>query len=222
MNNVGRNTFLFYGHEPEELVLVSYPTIWIRDMMTYMTLEPYKITVVTPEELYASDQSRWKNSMFGNIVWRDFNQRKQVSNFLKENNLPKFSSIRPTAMTYDAVIEPGCAISDYCLVGIGSTLGEDSFMLPYAGIAHNAQVGQSVYVGGRATFGGSVNIGDYCYFGMCSVVVDNVSIASGSFIGASTTVAKNLDEPGMYFGPTARKISSNTVFDEVTVDTPAQ
>lgn len=219
MNNLGRNTFLFYGHDPEELVFVGYNTIWIRDMMVYMKDEPYKVTVVSPEELYASDQSRWRNSMFANTVWRDFNQRKQISTFLKDNNLPKFSSVRPTALTYDAVIEPGCAISDYCLVGIGSTLGEDSFMSPYAGIAHNAQVGKSVYIGGRATFGGSVVTGDYCYFGMCSVVVDNVSVAGGSFIGASTTVSKTLTEPGLYYGPAARKLSSQTVFDEVSFDT---
>ncbi len=59
---------------------------------------------------------------------------------------------------------------------------------------------------GRYRVDGPVHIGHNVYIGSACVVTANVHIADGIIVGAGTTVAHNLVEPGMYVSASLRRL----------------
>lgn len=59
---------------------------------------------------------------------------------------------------------------------------------------------------GRYRIDGRITIGDNVYIGSSSIITAGVRICDGVIVGAGTTVAKNLLEPGLYVSAGIRKL----------------
>ena len=53
---------------------------------------------------------------------------------------------------------------------------------------------------------GRVRIGNLCFIGAGSIVLNNISICDGVVVGAGSVVVKDICDPGVYVGNTAMKI----------------
>ncbi|HAZ11733.1 MAG TPA: hypothetical protein DCY86_03015 [Bdellovibrionales bacterium] len=56
-----------------------------------------------------------------------------------------------------------------------------------------------------AYISGSVTIGESCYFGKNYSVINNISIAPNTIVGAGACVVSNIKESGTYVGKAAIK-----------------
>jgi acetyltransferase-like isoleucine patch superfamily enzyme len=85
-------------------------------------------------------------------------------------------------------------------IGDFSTMAGTSCELWTHGYVHD-QTGP-----GRYRIDGAVRIGHNVYIGSASVITAGVAIADGVIIGAGTTVARSLLEPGLYVSAGLRKL----------------
>ena len=53
---------------------------------------------------------------------------------------------------------------------------------------------------------GRVSIGNCCYIGAGSIILENINICDNTIVGAGSVVTKNIDKKGTYVGVPARKI----------------
>lgn len=60
--------------------------------------------------------------------------------------------------------------------------------------------------GGRYRVDGPIVIGNSVYIGSSSIITTGARIAHNIIVGAGTTVASNLDQPGMYVSATVRRL----------------
>lgn len=102
----------------------------------------------------------------------------------------------------DVEIGPLCVVHrgslDYTLIERGTKIGSLS------AIGHNACVGKDNLLTSRVSIGGSVVSGENCWFGMGSMVSDNVTLCDNVFLGCGAVVIQSIDRPGVYVGNPAR------------------
>jgi acetyltransferase-like isoleucine patch superfamily enzyme len=84
----------------------------------------------------------------------------------------------------DPVIGPGVWIGQYTTIGLGVTIGADSILEDYVGVAPGAMIGTGVLVTSRSWIGIGVTVGDNC--------VIKGHIGDNSRIGAGCRVAGDL------------------------------
>jgi len=99
-----------------------------------------------------------------------------------------------TAVMAGAVINCCTVIGKGCIINTGAT------------IDHNNVIEDYVHISPGVHTAGSVIIGKRVWFGIGSIVINNLSITSGCKIGAGAVVVKNLTEPGTYVGVPARRV----------------
>ena len=86
------------------------------------------------------------------------------------------------------------------VLGCDSILAGSGSQLWTHGYVHEPQGG------GRYRVDGPIFIGDCVYIGSASIVTTGVRIANNIIVGAGTTVARNLDQPGMYVSAAVRQL----------------
>lgn len=59
---------------------------------------------------------------------------------------------------------------------------------------------------GRYRIDGKVEIGNNVYIGSRCIISMGIRISSGTIVGAGVTVARNLDEPGLYVSAAIRQL----------------
>lgn len=126
----------------------------------------------------------------------------------------------------DARIEPGAIIRDFVTIGrnavimmgavinIGAEIGENSMIDMNAVVGARAKIGKNVHLGAGAVIAGvleppSLNpciIKDNVMIGANAVVLEGITIESGSVIGAGSVVTKNIPKNVMAAGVPAKII----------------
>ena len=86
------------------------------------------------------------------------------------------------------------------VLGCDSILAGSGSQLWTHGYVHEPQGGSRYRVDGAIVIGNSV------YIGSASIVTTGVRIADDVIVGAGTTVARSLDEPGMYVSAAMRRV----------------
>ena len=74
-------------------------------------------------------------------------------------------------------------------------------------IGHNCEIGANTVIAGCSGTAGSVTIGDGVMIGGMVAVSDHLKVASGTMIAGNSGVYKDIDEPGIYAGPWAMKLT---------------
>lgn len=172
-------------------VAVSYDTATFHDLACYMP----GIERITPDQLFTD---RDADAEYINLVNRDLDLRRQISEFIDYHALRRFSYIHPTAVTTGASIGPGAMIYPGVVVYPNTTVGKDVLIHANTAIAHQVSIGDGVYISGGVTVGGRSTIGSWCMLGLGATIYDNVVIVDQVVIGASTTVRKPVNQAGTY------------------------
>ena len=104
------------------------------------------------------------------------------------------------------------------------TLGEGSILCPGVQVTVDVKLGKGVFVNLNCTIGhdsilddfvtlnpgvhvsGNCHLGEQCTIGTGAVIRDGVRICPNTTVGMGAVVVKDIDEPGVYVGNTARKI----------------
>lgn len=181
----------------KNLVAVSFDTVTYHDLQCFVNEQgEYTLTRIDPKEFLTTKHS--VDVSYINLVVKDFKLRKQITQYLDNNNLDRFSLVHDQCYATSADIALGCMI--YPLVSIypRTILQRDVIVHSLTLIAHQCQIGAGAFISGGITIAGNTSIGEFTQIGIDATLYDQLSIPADTVIGASTVVRKNISTSGTY------------------------
>tara|TARA_B100001093_G_scaffold500926_1_gene551955 strand:- start:617 stop:1279 length:663 start_codon:yes stop_codon:yes gene_type:complete len=121
---------------------------------------------------------------------------------------------------FETLIHPTCVISSTSKIGIGSIIyqnvtvgrncqiGINNVILPNCFIGHDSSVGDFVTINAGALISGNVKIGNKCYIGSGAKIKPFIHINNDTLIGIGSTITKDIEKKGIYYGTPAKFIKS--------------
>ncbi|TAF34976.1 MAG: hypothetical protein EAZ57_01990 [Cytophagales bacterium] len=129
-----------------------------------------------------------------------------INNFIQEK-IPLANIIHPTAyIDSSAHLGVGIFVLPRCVVDAGVTLGDGVLLNTGVCVAHDTTIGPCSFIAPAAALAGFIQLGERCFVGTNSTLIDNLTIISDTRIGAGAVVTTNINQPGLYVGMPARKI----------------
>lgn len=116
------------------------------------------------------------------------------------------------------LVHPSVSMSDYVEIGAGSiicsgtvittnvTLGQAAIINPGCFIGHDTELQNYVSLMPAANLAGEVKVGEGCYFGLNSCVINRTAIGEWSIIGAGAVVVDNIPAYSLAVGVPAKVI----------------
>jgi UDP-3-O-[3-hydroxymyristoyl] glucosamine N-acyltransferase len=176
---------------------VSFHTTTYHDLECLVSEhESYNLTRISPDDFLLCQHTL--PGSYINLVTRDIDLRKQITNHLDIHQFDRFSIIHNQSYTSCANIALGCMI--YPLVSIypKTTLHRDVIIHSGTVISHQCCINVGTFISGGTTIAGNTNIGEFTQIGMDATIYDQISISPDTVIGAGTVVRKNIQTPGVY------------------------
>jgi sugar O-acyltransferase (sialic acid O-acetyltransferase NeuD family) len=116
------------------------------------------------------------------------------------------------------LVHPSVSMSDYVEIGAGSiicsgtvittnvSLGQAAIVNPGCFIGHDTELRDFVSLMPAANLAGEVRVGEGCYFGLNSCIINSTTIGEWSVIGAGATVIDDIPAYSLAVGVPARVI----------------
>lgn len=189
----------------KKLSIVSFDTVTCQDLQFFIDahggysverIDPYLFLTQIPE----SDKS------YINLVLKDFDLRKQITNYFDKFGVDRFSMLHDQSHYTHSSVGPGCVLYPMVTLYPQSKLQKDIIVHSMTAIAHKSHIGTGCYISGGCIIAGESTVGEFTQFGISVSVYDNVSIPSDSIIGAGSVVRKSLSFPGTYTGQIGNKL----------------
>ncbi len=168
---------------------------------TMIRLKPILGKIGDVEEVY-------KNGLFDCLFfaagYNNFKFRDKIFGCLY-GKVPFANIIMPTAkIATNVQLGEGVFVGSGTSISKGSKIDNNVFIHGSSNIGHDNHIGSHTYISGRFNSAGFCDIGERCFFGICTCVADHISICDDAWIGLACVVAKNIKEPGKYMTPAAK------------------
>lgn len=127
--------------------------------------------------------------------------RKKLYLLMKEHNIPLATIISP-----HVYIDPTAQIGSGVIIYPGSIVDkeaviEDNTLINLGCIiAHNTTISRHCFLSPNVTVAGFTKIGELCFLGCSSTILDNLRVANGVTVGAGSLIRHDLTEQGTYVG----------------------
>ena len=109
-------------------------------------------------------------------------------------------------------------IRSFCVVGSEAKIGNANILWHNVILGYNINVGDGNFFAGGSKTAGFVSVGNSCWIGINSTIIQCINIADETLVGAGTVVIRNTNPCTTYVGNPARAISTH--FDKgIIVDT---
>lgn len=109
-------------------------------------------------------------------------------------------------VSLDAKLGKGIFVGNFCHVGPGAFIGDNTIINTAAVVEHDVKVGKHCHLAPNSVLAGNSSIGDMVFVGTSASVINNVTVCSDVVIGAGAVVVENITEPGTYVGCPAKMI----------------
>lgn len=115
--------------------------------------------------------------------------------------------IHPTAFVSKySTIGIGTSVHQYAVINTNAKIGKGCIINTSSIIEHDNIIQNFVHISPSVTLGGSVNVGEYCWIGIGSTLINNITIKDRVEIGAHSLIVRDVFETGLYYGvPVERK-----------------
>ncbi len=134
----------------------------------------------------------------GDIVYMGFGNntvRQKIAVSLMERGIIFPSLIHPSASVAENVeIADGCYIGAGVIIDPLCRIGRFSILNNGAILCHESVVGEAVHLCPRTVCAGKVSIGDRCWLGLGSCVIEKIKIAEDVFVGAGSTLIRDITQ----------------------------
>lgn len=165
---------------------------------------------IDPKEFIAAPTNDYQ---YINLVIKDFEERKQVSNILDTLNLDRFTYINTDFARHTKLnvalnsisIGLGCMLYPGVWLYSGK-IGQDVIMHSWTKLAENVEIGDGCFLSGDVTIAGDCKIGNFCYIGTDVLFFDHVNIPDNTKLLPGLIVRKTIKESGTYFNPYMYKL----------------
>jgi UDP-N-acetylglucosamine acyltransferase len=91
-------------------------------------------------------------------------------------------------------------IREAVIVGAGTRIGADCYIMNQTYIAHDCQIGDRGTMAAGVRLAGHVTVGDDANLGMGTVVHQRLSIGAGSMVGMGSVVTKHVGAAEKWYG----------------------
>jgi sugar O-acyltransferase (sialic acid O-acetyltransferase NeuD family) len=88
----------------------------------------------------------------------------------------------------------------------GVSIGNNTVLWSGNHIGHQSTIGSNVFFASHVVLSGYCSVGEYCYFGVNSTIVDHLKIAPGTLIGAGSLILRDTEPNSVYVGSPGKRI----------------
>ena len=133
--------------------------------------------------------------------------RQAIYKQLKAANATIVSIIHPSAaISSNAHIGKGVAVFANATINIASTIDDGCIINTSATIDHDCTLAPFVHISPNAAIAGGVNIGELSWIGINATVIECLTIAANTQVGAGAVIIKNTEENSLNVGVPAQRI----------------
>lgn len=141
--------------------------------------------------------------------------RATITNTLKEANAHITSLIHPTAsISSHTSIGNGVVIFANAVVNIGSDIADGCIINTGATVDHDCRISSFVHVSPGVNIAGGVSIKEYSWLGIGSTVIECLTLAQNTQVGAGAVVITSTQANSLYLGVPAKKVRSLTTIKQ--------
>jgi len=133
--------------------------------------------------------------------------REIVTTEIEQAGYKLFTYISKKAhVSINAEIGYGCYICEFVSIGSNSKIGKSTIILPHASIAHDVNISSFSFLSHSTIIGGYTSIKKNTFFGLGSIVKNNITVDEFNIIGAASNVLKSTEPNGIYIGNPAKRL----------------
>ena len=133
--------------------------------------------------------------------------REQVQSQLKAANATVVSIIHPRSIVSShAHIGLGVVVCANATINIGATIDDGCIINTASTIEHDCNIGEFVHISPNSALAGGVTIGEHSWLGINSTVIECLTIAPNTQVGAGAVVISNTEEDSLYLGIPAKRV----------------
>jgi sugar O-acyltransferase (sialic acid O-acetyltransferase NeuD family) len=148
-------------------------------------------------------------------------QRAALSDVLRTRfGLTPRSVIAPDArIDASASIGQGVQIMPGVFVGVDTVIGDYTLLNSVSSVDHEGRIGRGVHIMGAAALAGRVTVREHAGIGTNATILPDVTLGTGSQIGAATLVRQDVPEHAVMVGCPARQLRTEVpVIDTSILD----
>ena len=175
-----------------------------RSFMGHKVLGSYKIL----------EQPAFRRCKVINAISRDCPTRKETTEQLIEVGASFVNIVHPSVNLKYVSMGIGNLIHEGVLIQPNVVLGNHCVLSVHAGVGHESQIGDYVFMGPKSYVGGLVSLKEGAYVGMSASVLPRKAVGPWSIVGAGATVIEDVPGHVTVVGTPARVIRKHNYSKE--------
>lgn len=145
------------------------------------------------------------------VAYSNSRLRKQVMAQLKHAKANIVTLIHPSAnVSPNTFIGKGVVIFANAVINIGSNISDGCIINTAATVDHDCVLNECVHISPGVNVGGGVHIGQLSWLGIGCTILDSITLADNTQIGAGAVVTQSTQANSLYVGVPAKRIRSLT------------
>ncbi len=143
------------------------------------------------------------------VAFGNNNLRMNILNDLIKNKANITTIIHPNAVvSANCHIDIGSVVFANAVINIGSSIGKGCIINTGATVDHDCSLNDGIHISPGANIAGGVTIGSLSWLGIGSSVIECLTLASNTLIGAGAAVTSSTEPDSLYVGVPAKKIKT--------------
>jgi sugar O-acyltransferase (sialic acid O-acetyltransferase NeuD family) len=121
--------------------------------------------------------------------------RKEVYAILKSHGVPVVTFVHPSSyVDKSALIQEGSIVLVNCTVDMNARLGENVLLSSRGFVSHHVEIGSHTFCGPAVNLAGNTGIGECCFLGINTTLIDGVRIGTNVQTAAGSVVTKDVPD----------------------------
>ena len=171
------------------------------------TLIDREVSVIEPNEFINLKNKEQFQYFIG--VCLDLQERAEIIKILDDLDLECMTYVNDNNEVHkSAKIGKGTAIFSFNTIMHNAVIGNHCMIDVYCLVAHNTTLGDNCVLHPGTMIAGKTKIGNNCLFNFKSSAINNITVCDNVIVGSYSNLRKDVSEPGVYVGTTARKMPS--------------
>lgn len=143
--------------------------------------------------------------------------RKQVFNYLKDLEIPLVTFVHPSSyVEKNASIGKGTIVLSQCIIDIKAELEENVLLTTRCLVSHHVKIKQHTYCAPAVKLGGFSEVGERCFLGINTTLIDRVKIGDNVQTAAGAVIVKDVPSDVLVAGVPAEFKNKLLTTDEGT------
>ena len=179
--------------------------VFIDDFASEKEKHGYEIIGKTLDVLRLFKEGNFDELIIG-IGYNHLSQRKKIYDLFK-GNVP-FGKVVHSSCWIDKTVEvqEGCFLYPNSTVDYHSVIKANTIVANNCMIAHNVVLESHSFISACVAVAGFSIIGEQCFIGISTTIIDNIEIIKHTQTGGGTVVITQIDKSGLYVGNPAKFI----------------